>query len=99
MTIFYIILIACIMSCLVTMRMAVVLKAASDWTYYVYKYKHHCRLHYTEEEKPLCRINENELTRGEAILVFLMFWKINPAYFFDFKPDWDDIHELYILKE
>lgn len=79
-------------------RADVVLEARVSWNYYIYRYKNHCRIHYSQEEKSEALINENIVTLAEALLVVIMFWKINPDYFFDSKPDWVDIHEMYLQK-
>lgn len=88
-----------ILICLMDLRQRVITQSIKDWNYYVYRYKNYCRINYTEAEKPMCRIDENEVTRAEAIMVFLMFWKIDSDYFWDYKPDWEEIHEIYILKK
>lgn len=80
------------------MRLDKVLQARTDWNYYVYRYKNHCRIHYSQKEKSQLSIDENTITIAEAFLVAVMFWKINPDYFFDFKPDSEDIREMYLLK-
>lgn len=79
-------------------RVDIVFDTRRTWNYHVYRYKHYCRIHYSEEEKSEISIEENNVTQAEAILVVIMFWKINPDYFFDSKPDWVDIHEMYLQK-
>lgn len=81
--------------CLMYLRSVVVSDAFDQWNYYVGRYKAYCRITYSESEKPQCRIDENEATRGEGIMLFLMFWKIDKSYFFDYKPDWEEIISLY----
>ncbi len=81
--------------CLWYLRAKVVSEAFEQWNYHCYKYISHCRMKYSEEEKPICQINENSLTRAEGVMVWLMFWKVNKNKFFDFKPDWEEIHNLY----
>lgn len=81
--------------CLLMARINSIEEAMTTWNYYVYRYKNYCAVNYTEQEKPECRINANEITRADAILVFLMFWKIDSNNYFDFKPDYDEINELY----
>lgn len=83
---------------LAVLRANVVAKEFADWNYYVYRYTNYCAVNYTPEEKHPERVAKNELTRLEAIIVFFSVWKFIPEYFFDFKPDWPEIHEMYYCK-
>lgn len=92
------IILGLIFFCFMLTRAGLIVEMRTDWNYYVHRYDYYSRIHsdgsYSQEE-----INKNRVTIGEAVLVFFMIWKTNPYYFFDFKPDWEDIHELYILKK
>lgn len=93
-------LIILIVFCLCLLRAKVVMEAYKEWNnYFMYRYRKYCELQYSQDEKPSCRIEENELTRAEAVLVFLIFWKIDSQFFFQHKPDWEEIHEKYILRK
>ena len=70
-------------------------KAFNEWNHWCYRYERYCHIHYSYAEKPYCRIKENYLSRGDGILVWCMFWKINRETLFDYKPDWEEIIELY----
>lgn len=98
MPLLLILLIATVIIFLIYLRIKIVFNAFSDWQYYVYKYKHYCALNY-QSDKPTTEIEKNNANTSEAIMIFLMVWKINPDKFFSYKPDYDEIFENYILNK
>lgn len=85
--------------CLLYLRITVVIDEWKTWNYHCYRYKSFCQIQYSEEEKPSCDVEQNVVNKAECILVIIMFWKLWPERFFDFKPDWHEIHEKYYLKK
>lgn len=88
-----------IIMCLMVLRINTIIDAFDDWNYYVYRYINHCKIHYTSEEKPPRKLRRNYASKREAVIIFFMFWKMDAARFFDYKPDHEDILELYIKKK
>lgn len=76
--------------CLWALRYHIIVKAAEDWNYKVYRFERYCTLHDIYNIEP----EANRFNATQILLVCFMFWKINPRYFFDNCPDWADIDEL-----
>ncbi len=87
-----------IVLCLLIMRTNTIIDAFDDWNYYVHRYENYCGVNYSHEEKHPRKVRRNYVTKTEAIAVFFMFWKMDRDYFFSWKPDHDEILELYINK-
>lgn len=89
------VVLAVIIICLAALRYHVVMKEAEEWNYRVHRFEYHCNLHGIYDVIP----NENRLTPGQILFVFLMFWKYHPRYFFDNCPDWAEIDDLIQKKQ
>lgn len=98
MTLFYSILIL-IGLCLLVARANTVIDAFDDWNYYVYRYRNYCAVNYSDEEKHPDKVKRNYVSKTEAVLVFFMFWKVDTNNYFSWKPDWEEINELYANKK
>jgi hypothetical protein len=84
--------------CLTVTRANSVIAAFDDWNYFVHRYVTYCGVNYSHEEKHPNRIQNNYVTKTEAFLVFFAVWKMDATYYFSFKPDADEIIEMYINK-
>jgi len=86
------VVIAMILFCLGYLRFIVVVKAAEEWNYKVFRYEKYCILHNVHCDD----FEANRMTNGEVLLVFVMFWKARPRYFFEHAPDFVRIDELIL---
>ncbi len=96
MNLIYFIITSLIIFLLIALRIRFVFKAAEDWNYYAYRYHHHVAVYHKNSTKEEA-LSKNKVSHNESLWICLLIWKVDRDTLFDYKPDFEDIYEIYIL--